>query len=93
MVQGGWTPCLEFSEPAQAYVSNENCVRFGAVSAGYYDNRCECRHCDCGGRRGCVRARSGSGDFRAPARLSLTLPCLPHAHRLDHVEAAHVRLH
>ena len=41
MVQGNWTPCLEFSEPAQAYVSNENTVRFGAVSSGYYDNRCE----------------------------------------------------
>jgi hypothetical protein len=32
IVNNGWTPCLEFSEPELAYVSNENCVRMGAVT-------------------------------------------------------------
>jgi ribulose-bisphosphate carboxylase small chain len=35
----GWTPCLEFAPADQAYVSNENCIRFGAVTSLYYDNR------------------------------------------------------
>jgi ribulose-bisphosphate carboxylase small chain len=39
MVRNGWTPCLEFSEPENAYVGNTNCIRFGAVSSGYQDNR------------------------------------------------------
>jgi hypothetical protein len=32
IVNNGWTPCLEFSEPELAYVSNENCVRMGPVT-------------------------------------------------------------
>ena len=89
MVQGNWTPCLEFSEPAQAYVSNENTVRFGAVSSGYYDNRCERWE---GGGRG-VRGAAGGGDLCSRAHpLTHPLP-LPPPPRLDHVEAAHVRLH
>jgi len=39
IVGNGWTPCLEFSEADIAYTSSENCVRMGAVSVGYYDNR------------------------------------------------------
>jgi len=39
MVRNGWTPCLEFSDPDQAYTANTNTVRMGAVTAGYYDNR------------------------------------------------------
>ena len=33
IVANGWTPCLEFAEENQAYVSSESTVRFGAVSA------------------------------------------------------------
>jgi hypothetical protein len=32
IVNNGWTPCLEFSEPELAYTSNENCVRMGPVT-------------------------------------------------------------
>lgn len=39
ITRNGWTPCLEFSDPEHAYVSNENCVRLGNVSANYVDNR------------------------------------------------------
>jgi len=39
IVNNGWTPCLEFAEQNQAYVSSDSAVRFGAVSANYYDNR------------------------------------------------------
>ena len=39
IVNNGWTPCLEFADEEDAYVKNVNNVRFGAVSAGYYDNR------------------------------------------------------
>jgi ribulose-bisphosphate carboxylase small chain len=39
IVGNGWTPCLEFAAGNQAYVGSESCVRFGAVSALYYDNR------------------------------------------------------
>jgi len=39
IIRNGWTPCLEFADATQAYVSNENTVRFGAVSSNYYDNR------------------------------------------------------
>jgi len=35
----GWTPCLEFANADQAYVSNENTARMGAVVCNYYDNR------------------------------------------------------
>jgi ribulose-bisphosphate carboxylase small chain len=35
----GWTPCLEFAGPDEAYVSSASSVRFGAVSSNYYDNR------------------------------------------------------
>jgi ribulose-bisphosphate carboxylase small chain len=39
IVRNGWTPCLEFSAPEAAYVSNDSAIRFGPVSAGYQDNR------------------------------------------------------
>lgn len=39
IVNNGWTPCLEFAEPEQAYVSSENSIRYGPVSSGYQDNR------------------------------------------------------
>jgi ribulose-bisphosphate carboxylase small chain len=39
IISNGWTPCLEFADPANSFTSNANTVRFGAVSAGYYDNR------------------------------------------------------
>jgi ribulose-bisphosphate carboxylase small chain len=39
IVNNGWTPCLEFADAEHAYVKNVNNVRFGPVSAGYYDNR------------------------------------------------------
>jgi ribulose-bisphosphate carboxylase small chain len=39
IVNNGWTPCLEFSEPDLAYTANTNVVRFQGVSACYYDNR------------------------------------------------------
>jgi len=39
ITRNGWTPCLEFAEQDQAYVSSESTVRFGAVSANYFDNR------------------------------------------------------
>jgi len=39
IVNNGWTPCLEFANSDTAYASNENTVRFGNVSANYYDNR------------------------------------------------------
>jgi len=39
IVGNGWVPCLEFSDAANAYVSNTNTVRMGPVSCCYYDNR------------------------------------------------------
>lgn len=39
IVNNSFVPSLEFSMPENAYVSNENCIRFGNVSANYYDNR------------------------------------------------------
>jgi ribulose-bisphosphate carboxylase small chain len=39
IVNNGWTPCLEFAEPEQAYVSSESSIRYGPVSSGYQDNR------------------------------------------------------
>jgi len=39
IVNNGWTPCLEFAEAESAYIKDVNNVRFGPVSAGYYDNR------------------------------------------------------
>jgi ribulose-bisphosphate carboxylase small chain len=39
IVNNGWTPCLEFSEPELAYTSNEYTVRMGPVTCNYYDNR------------------------------------------------------
>nr|AGH30308.1 chloroplast ribulose-1,5-bisphosphate carboxylase/oxygenase small subunit [Chromochloris zofingiensis]AGH30309.1 chloroplast ribulose-1,5-bisphosphate carboxylase/oxygenase small subunit [Chromochloris zofingiensis] len=39
IVNNGWTPCLEFSEPEIAYTAQYNTIRFGAVASGYYDNR------------------------------------------------------
>ena len=39
IVRNGWTPCLEFSDSEQAYISNENCTRMGNVTSGYQDNR------------------------------------------------------
>ncbi len=33
VITNGWTPCLEFADPATSFVSNENTVRFGNVSA------------------------------------------------------------
>jgi len=39
IVNNGWTPCLEFSEPELAYTSNANVVRLAGTSACYYDNR------------------------------------------------------
>ena len=33
VINNGWTPCLEFADPATSFVSNENVVRFGAVSS------------------------------------------------------------
>jgi len=39
IVNNGWTACLEFANEEDAYVKNVNNVRFGPVSAGYYDNR------------------------------------------------------
>mmetsp|Transcript_25569 Transcript_25569/g.64870 ORF Transcript_25569/g.64870 Transcript_25569/m.64870 type:complete len:187 (-) Transcript_25569:280-840(-) len=39
IVSNGWIPCLEFSSPETAYVSNNNTVRFGSVTSNYYDNR------------------------------------------------------
>ena len=35
----GWTPCLEFAGPNEAYTSSVNTVRMGAVTANYFDNR------------------------------------------------------
>lgn len=32
IVNNGWTPCLEFANPDEAYVSSANCVRFGVVA-------------------------------------------------------------
>ncbi|KAG7667002.1 hypothetical protein Ndes2526B_g04508 [Nannochloris sp. 'desiccata'] len=39
MVRNGFTPCLEFSEPENAYVGNETCIRLQGASSGYQDNR------------------------------------------------------
>ncbi|KAG1671998.1 hypothetical protein FOA52_013371 [Chlamydomonas sp. UWO 241] len=39
VISNGWTPCLEFAEASQSFISNENTVRFHGVSANYYDNR------------------------------------------------------
>jgi len=40
IVRNGWTPCLEFApEEGDAYIASGNCIRFGPVSSGYYDNR------------------------------------------------------
>jgi ribulose-bisphosphate carboxylase small chain len=33
IVNNGWTPCLEFSEPELAYVSSGSSIRFGTVSS------------------------------------------------------------
>ena len=40
IVRNGWTPCLEFSQPDQAYIASNNTVRFGgSATVLYYDNR------------------------------------------------------
>jgi len=39
IVNNGWTPCLEFSEPATAYTGSQNTERMGPVASGYQDNR------------------------------------------------------
>jgi len=40
ITSNGWVPCLEFADGAdKAYVCSEATVRFGAVSANYFDNR------------------------------------------------------
>lgn len=33
IVNNGWTPCLEFSEPEIAYTAQYNTIRFGAVAS------------------------------------------------------------
>jgi len=39
IVSNGWIPALEFADAESAYVGSANTIRFGAVAAGYYDNR------------------------------------------------------
>jgi|EP00879_Flechtneria_rotunda_P000010 ribulose-bisphosphate carboxylase small chain len=39
IVNNGWTPCLEFSEPEIAYTGSESTARMGPVSSNYFDNR------------------------------------------------------
>jgi ribulose-bisphosphate carboxylase small chain len=39
IVGNGWTPCLEFAEPENAYTASQNSVRMGNVASGYQDNR------------------------------------------------------
>jgi ribulose-bisphosphate carboxylase small chain len=39
VINNGWTPCLEFADPKNSFVSNENTVRFSGVASNYYDNR------------------------------------------------------
>ena len=33
IINNGWTPCLEFADPATSFVANTNTVRFKGVSA------------------------------------------------------------
>ena len=40
VITNGWTPCLEFADPATSFVSNENTVRFGSVSSVSLDKTC-----------------------------------------------------
>jgi ribulose-bisphosphate carboxylase small chain len=42
IVNNGYTPCLEFSMPEDAYVSSQNAVRFGAVSCVSVSQRQKC---------------------------------------------------
>jgi ribulose-bisphosphate carboxylase small chain len=39
IVNNNWTPCLEFSEPENAYVQSNTTGRMGAVTSNYFDNR------------------------------------------------------
>jgi len=39
ILREGWIPCLEFAPQAEAYVASQSCIRFGAVSSGFQDNR------------------------------------------------------
>jgi ribulose-bisphosphate carboxylase small chain len=33
IVNNGWTPCLEFSEPELAYVGSQSAIRMGPVTS------------------------------------------------------------
>ena len=33
IINNGWTPCLEFADPANSFVDNGNCVRLHGTSA------------------------------------------------------------
>jgi ribulose-bisphosphate carboxylase small chain len=39
IIDNGWVPALEFTDGADAYVTNDSVVRFGDVSSNYQDNR------------------------------------------------------
>nr|BAD42340.1 ribulose-1,5-bisphosphate carboxyase/oxygenase small subunit [Nannochloris bacillaris] len=39
MVRNAFTPCLEFSEPENAYVGDASTIRLCGTSSGYQDNR------------------------------------------------------
>ncbi|GMH43176.1 hypothetical protein BSKO_11098 [Bryopsis sp. KO-2023] len=39
ITRNGWTPCLEFSDIDHAYISSDECVRFGTISTNYNDNK------------------------------------------------------
>lgn len=40
MVRNGWTPCLEFANPEDAYIADTNTVRIqNGCASNYYDNR------------------------------------------------------
>jgi ribulose-bisphosphate carboxylase small chain len=39
IVRNGFTPCLEFSDPENAYIASVNTERMGDVTCNYYDNR------------------------------------------------------
>ena len=40
ITRNGWTPCLEFAEPNQAYIQSNSTNRMsGSVTSNYFDNR------------------------------------------------------
>lgn len=107
IVNNGWTPCLEFSEPELAYVKSDTTSRMGAVTSvsilcqcRSVDQQSLCRLAQC--NPVCAAAPDGTvrnvlyttfTQQRAEKYVLLVCAELLRQQVLDNVEAAHVRLH